>query len=70
MMQMGQNISAEEMARLFHQYREMLASDYGFQGSEGAVAWEQVLPNHRHLMVATARLVLHALAAKQHGRTA
>ena len=63
-MPMVQNISAEEMARLFHHYREMLASDFGFQSSEGSVPWEQVLPDHRNLMVATARLVLHDMAAR------
>lgn len=53
-----------ELARLFHYYREMLAPDFGFQGGEGCVSWEQVLPNHRDLMTATARLVLLDLAAK------
>ena len=63
-MAMGPQMSAEEMARLFHQYREMLAPDFGLQSGEGSVSWDQVLPEHRNLMVATARLVLHDLEDK------
>ena len=60
-MQSTQNISAEELAKLFYGYREMLASDFGFQSNEGCVSWEQILPQHRDLMVASARLVLREL---------
>ena len=64
-MQNSQNISAEELARLFHTYRDLLAPDFGFQGSEGCVSWEQICPEHRNLMVASARLVLRELAQQQ-----
>ena len=67
-MKIEQSISAEEMARLFHCYREMLASDFGLQSSAGCVSWEQILPEHRNLMVATARLVLRELAGRQEGQ--
>jgi hypothetical protein len=58
-------ISAEELAQLFYGYRETLASDFGFQSSEGCIPWEQTLPEHRNLMVASARLVLREMAERQ-----
>ena len=61
-MQNIQNMSAEELAKLFYGYRNMLASDFGFQSGDGFVSWEQVLPEHRNLMVSSARLVLRDLA--------
>jgi hypothetical protein len=64
-MQKTQNISAEELAKLFYGYRNMLASDFGCQSGEGFVSWEQILPEHRDLMVSSARLVLHDLAEGQ-----
>ena len=66
-MQITQNISAEELAKLFYGYRDTLASDFGFQSSEGCISWEQILPEHRNLMVASARLVLRELAERQTG---
>ena len=60
-----QDISAEELAKLFYIYRDTLAPDFGLQSSEGSVSWEQILPEHRNLMVATARLVLHDLAERE-----
>jgi hypothetical protein len=64
-MQNTPNISPEELAQLFYGYREMLASDFGFQSNEGCVSWEQILPQHRNLMVASARLVLRELTDRQ-----
>ncbi len=64
-MQTTQNISAEELAQLFHSYRDMLASDFGLQSSGGCISWEEILPQHRNLMVASARLVLRELAERQ-----
>ena len=66
-MQSTQKISAEELAKLFHIYRDMLASDFGFQSNEGCVSWEQILPQHRNLMIASARLVLRDLAERTTG---
>jgi hypothetical protein len=60
-----QNMSAEELAKSFYLYREMLASEFGLQSSEGCVSWEQIQPEHRNLMVASARLVLRELAERQ-----
>jgi len=64
-MQTLQDISAEELAKLFYIYRDTLASDFGFQSSEGCVSWEQIAPEHRNLMIATSRLVLHDLAERK-----
>ena len=64
-MQSTQKISAEELAKMFHIYRDMLAPDFGFQSSEGCISWEQIRPEHRNLMVASARLVLRDLADRQ-----
>lgn len=64
-MQQTQKISAEELAKLFYGYRNMLASDFGCQSGEGFVSWEQILPEHRRLMVSSARLVLRDLAEGQ-----
>lgn len=61
-MQKTQNMSAEELAKLFYGYRNMLACDFGFQSGEGFVSWEQIRPEHRNLMVSSARLVLRDLA--------
>ena len=63
-MQNTQKISAEELAKLFHSYRDMLATDFGFQSNEGCVSWEQTLPQHRNLMIASARLVLRDLTGQ------
>jgi hypothetical protein len=64
-MQKPQSISAEELAKLFYSYRDALASDFGFQSSEGCISWEQILPEYRNLMVASARLVLCELAERE-----
>jgi hypothetical protein len=60
-----QNMTAEELAQLFYTYRDALASDFGFQSPEGCITWEQILPEHRNLMIASARLVLRELAERQ-----
>ena len=65
-MQNIRNLSAEELAKLFYGYRNMLASDFGLHSGEGFVAWEQILPEHRNLMVSSARLVLSDLAERQY----
>ncbi len=59
------NVSAEDLAKLFHHYHEALAHD--FQGSANAEAdfsWEQAPQNERKLMIAAARLTLLELAAE------
>jgi hypothetical protein len=58
-----QDVSAEELARLFHHYRGALAHDFDCGDSEAATAaWERTPQDERKLMVAAARLALLELA--------
>jgi hypothetical protein len=58
------NVSAEELAKLFHHYHEALAHDFhGHASRQADVSWEQTPSNERKLMVAAARLTLLELAA-------
>ena len=59
-----QDVSAEELARLFHHYRGALAHDFdGHNDTEGTSSWDRTPPSERKLMVAAARLALLELAA-------
>lgn len=60
-----QDVSAEQLARLFHHYREALAEDFNChcKGSEEASSsWDRTSQQERKLMVAAARLALLELA--------
>jgi hypothetical protein len=58
-----QDVSAEQLAKLFHHYREALARDFNCQAKEEAPAsWDQTSNQERKLMVAAARLALLELA--------
>jgi hypothetical protein len=56
-----QDVSAEELAKLFHHYRGALAHD--FDCHNGEEAWDRTPESERKLMVAAARLALLELAA-------
>jgi hypothetical protein len=56
-------ISAEELAQLFHRYHGVLTGC--FDGRTATAPWDQVDSHRRRLLIATARLVLSDLAAKQ-----
>jgi hypothetical protein len=56
-------ISAEELAQLFHRYHGVLTGC--FDGRTATAPWDQVDQHQRRLLIATARLVLSDLAAKQ-----
>jgi len=58
-----QDVSAEELAKLFHHYREALAHDFGCSGGEEP-SWDRAPQQERKLMVAAARLALLELAAE------
>jgi hypothetical protein len=61
-----QDVSAEELAKLFHHYRGALAHDFDCQSGEQALSsWDRTPPSERKLMVAAARLALLELAAAQ-----
>jgi len=54
-----QNVSAEDLAKLFHHYHEALAHDFhGHMSREASFSWEQAPQNERKLMIAAARLTL------------
>ena len=52
-----QDVPAEQLARLFHNYREALAQDSDSQ-ERTASSWERASQSERKLMVAAARLAL------------
>jgi hypothetical protein len=59
-----QNVSAEELAKVFHHYHEALAHDFhGHASRQADFSWEQAPQNERKLMIAAARLTLLELAA-------
>ena len=51
-------ISAEELARLFHQYRRTLAPIFDCEEASYAAEWDAAQPRERKLMIAIARLIL------------
>jgi hypothetical protein len=58
-----QDISAEQLAKLFHHYRTALTDDGDRQGrEEGSSAWDRTPESQRKLMVSAARLALLGLA--------
>jgi hypothetical protein len=58
-----QDVSAEQLAKLFHHYREALAHNGGDHGiKEESSAWDRAPQTERRLMVAAARLALIELA--------
>jgi len=61
-----QDVSAEELAKLFHHYRGALAHDFDCHSEQEATSsWERTPQSERKLMVAAARLALLELAAAQ-----
>jgi hypothetical protein len=58
-----QDVSAEELAKLFHHYRGALAHDFDCSDSEASTAaWDRTPLEERRRMVAAARLALMELA--------
>ena len=56
-------ITAEELARLFHETYERLAPEFGYETRpESATSWDRVPDNNKHLMTATAEVVITELA--------
>jgi hypothetical protein len=59
-----QNVSAEELAKLFHHYRGALAADFECTNDDsGASEWEHTPQQERKLTIAAVRLALLELAA-------
>ena len=57
-----QDVSAEQLAKLFHNYREALARDGHSRDSARDSSWERTPQDERKLSVAAARLALLELA--------
>ncbi len=58
-----QDVSAEQLAKVFYHYREALAHDgNGHDVKEECHSWDGAPQNERKLMVAAARLALLELA--------
>jgi len=54
-----QDVSAEQLAKLFHHYREALAHDFDCQATdEPTSSWDKTPHQERKLMIAAARLAL------------
>ena len=63
-----QEVSAEQLAELFHHYYEALAPD--FDGSHGRLAaWPEVSPQERSHLTAAVRLALLDLGSSGEGTT-
>jgi hypothetical protein len=57
-----QDVTAEQLAKLFHNYREALAHDCASNERGEASSWDCTPPSERKLMVAAARLALLELS--------
>jgi hypothetical protein len=58
-----QEVSAEQLAQLFHHYHQALAPDFHCASQPHAEAWEDVPQQEKSRMVAAARLALLELSA-------
>jgi hypothetical protein len=59
-----QDVSAEQLAKLFQHYHEALAHDYDCKDDEKkSSTWDRTPSHERKLMIAAARLALQELAA-------
>jgi hypothetical protein len=59
-----QEVSAEQLAELFHHYHQALAPDFGCANKRDAEPWEQMPQLERSRLVAAARLALLELASE------
>lgn len=58
-----QEVSAEQLAQLFHQYHQALAPDFGCTANFTPESWDQVPTPERSRMVAAARLAILEVAS-------
>ena len=59
-----QEVSAEQLAELFHHYHQALAPDFGASASRDSETWSDVPQQEKSRMVAAARLALLELHAR------
>lgn len=58
-----QEVSAEQLAELFHHYHQALAPDFGCTADSATASWEHVSQPERQRMVAAARLAILEVAS-------
>jgi hypothetical protein len=68
-MQTLQEVNAEQLARLFHHYKEALANDGAPEKDQEATTWDRTPQSERRLMVAAARLALLELSTTPEPRS-
>lgn len=64
-----QDVSAEQLAELFHHYHQALGPDFGCAGKPIRTTWQEVSPQEKSRMVAAARLTLLELDSTHAGPT-
>src|ERR1700730_12435357 len=57
-----QEVSAEQLAKLFHHYQDALAHGCAGHNNEDGSSWDRTPPNERKVMIAAARLTLLELS--------
>jgi hypothetical protein len=57
-----QEVSAEQLAELFHHYHQAFGPDFGCESKPNAETWEQLPQQEKSRLVAAARLALLELA--------
>ena len=60
-----QEISAEELAELFHHYHQALSEDFGCGHESQAESWNQLPQQEKSRAVAAARLTLMEIASSR-----
>jgi hypothetical protein len=63
-----QEVSAEQLAELFHHYHQSLAPDFGCTTTGNNDAWERVPQQEKNRLVAAARLALLELSSTENER--
>jgi len=58
-----QEVSAEQLAQLFHHYHQALAPDFGCTTNSTPESWDQVATPAKSRMVAAARLAILEVAS-------
>jgi len=60
-----QEVSAEQLAELFHHYHQALAPDFGCKNNSTPESWDEVSQPERSRMVAAARLAILEVASTE-----
>jgi hypothetical protein len=63
-----QEVSAEQLAELFHHYHQALAADFNYPGKANPETWDQMPAREKARLVAAARLALLEFGRNGQGR--